>query len=184
MTLRPPNVVLLDRDGVINQDSVDYIKSIDEWRPIPGSLDAIARLHNNGFKLGIVTNQSAVGRGMISVDTLWGIHRHMLQQILNAGGFVERIFFCLHTPDDNCDCRKPKPGLLIKIARQFEIDLSVTPFVGDNIGDIRAAELANAKPVLVRTGNGEFVMQNYPEALNITVYDDLSHFTRETLKNR
>ncbi len=108
----------------------------------------------------------------------------MTRMLAARGTSIDGIFYCPHGPKDNCICRKPKPGLLIKIARQFEIDLSETPFVGDNIGDIRAAEMANAKPVLVRTGNGEFVMQNYPEALNITVYDDLSHFTRETLKNR
>jgi D-glycero-D-manno-heptose 1,7-bisphosphate phosphatase len=154
MTLSPPNVVLLDRDGVINQDSVDYIKSIDEWQPIPGSLEAIARLHNNGFQLGIVTNQSAVGRGIISVDTLWGIHRHMLQHIVDAGGFVERIFFCLHTPDDNCDCRKPKPGLLRQAAEYFASGFETMIFIGDKRSDIETARAVGARPILVRSGYG------------------------------
>ncbi len=174
MTLSPPKVVLLDRDGVINHDSVDYIKSVEEWRPIPGSLDAIARLHAAGILMGIVTNQSAVGRGMISIDTLWGIHRYMLQHILDAGGFVQRIFFCLHTPADNCDCRKPKPGLLRQAAEYFACGFDNMVFIGDKRSDIEAARAVGIRPILVRSGKGarteaEWEGDDLPE-----VYDDLS----------
>jgi len=176
-------MIILDRDGVINLDSDDYIKSPDEWDPIPGSLESINRLKKAGYLVTVATNQSGIARGIFSEDDLKQIHDKMNRMLAARGTIIDGIFYCPHGPTDNCICRKPKPGLLIQIARKFEIDLSVTPYVGDNIGDIRAAEMANALPVLVRTGNGEFVMQNYPEALNIKVYDDLSHFTRETLKN-
>ena len=177
-------MIILDRDGVINLDSDDYIKNPDEWAPIPGSLESINRLKKAGYLVTVATNQSGIARGIFGEDDLKQIHDKMTRMLAARGASIDGIYYCPHGPKDNCICRKPKPGLLIKIAREFEIDLSVTPFVGDNIGDIRAAEMANAIPVLVRSGNGEFVMQNYPEALNIAVYDDLSHFTRETLRNR
>jgi D-glycero-D-manno-heptose 1,7-bisphosphate phosphatase len=177
-------MIILDRDGVINLDSEGYIKNPDEWEPIPGSLESINRLKKAGYLVTVATNQSGIARGIFGEDDLKQIHDKMIRMLAARGASIDGIYYCPHGPQDNCICRKPKPGLLIKIAREFDIKLSETPFVGDNIGDIRAAEMANAKPVLVRTGNGEFVMQNYPEALNITVYDDLSHFTRETLRNR
>jgi D-glycero-D-manno-heptose 1,7-bisphosphate phosphatase len=177
-------MIILDRDGVINLDSDGYIKNPDEWEPIPGSLESINRLKKAGYLVTVATNQSGIARGIFGEDDLKQIHDKMIRMLAARGASIDGIYYCPHGPQDNCICRKPKPGLLIKIAREFDIKLSETPFVGDNIGDIRAAEMANAKPVLVRTGNGEFVMQNYPEALNITVYDDLSHFTRETLRNR
>ena len=177
-------MIILDRDGVINLDSEGYIKNPDEWEPIPGSLESINRLKKAGYLVTVATNQSGIARGIFGEDDLKQIHNKMIRMLAARGASVDGIYYCPHGPHDNCICRKPKPGLLIKIAREFDIKLSETPFVGDDIGDIRAAEMANAKPVLVRTGNGEFVMQNYPEALNISVYDDLSHFTRETLRNR
>jgi len=115
MTLAEIKVVVLDRDGVINKESSEYIKTPDEWHALPGSLDAIASLKQAGFQTAIATNQSGVARGLFSIDTLWDIHRKMRGEILEAGGYVQRIFFCLHGPDDNCDCRKPKPGLLLQV---------------------------------------------------------------------
>jgi D-glycero-D-manno-heptose 1,7-bisphosphate phosphatase len=177
-------MIILDRDGVINQDSDTYIKNANEWDPIPGSLEAIKRLKNAGYLVTVATNQSGVARGLFSEDDLKAIHDKMHRMLAARGVSIDGVFYCPHGPQDNCICRKPKPGLLFQIAREFDINLSVTPYVGDNIGDIKAAEIANARPILVRTGKGEYVMQNYPEAINVPTYDDLAHFVRETLKNR
>ncbi len=177
-------MVILDRDGVINQDSDDYIKSPDEWVPIPGSLEAISRLKKAGYLVTVASNQSGISRGLFSMEDLQEIHRKMEQQLAMRGTSVDGIFYCPHGPSDNCICRKPKPGLLLQIAKAFDIKLSETEFVGDNIGDIKAADMANARPILVRTGKGEHVMQHHPEAIDVPIYDDLAHFVRELLKSR
>ena len=177
-------MIILDRDGVINRDSDDYIKSADEWEPLPGSLEAISRLKKAGFLVTVASNQSGIARGLFSEDDLQKIHDKMESLLAMRGTIIDGIFYCPHGPRDNCICRKPKPGLLIQIAQKFKINLAETPFVGDNIGDIKAAEMANARPVLVRTGRGEHVMQHFAEAVNVPVYDDLAHFVRETLKSR
>jgi len=177
-------MIILDRDGVINQDSDNYIKNADEWIPIPGSLEAIKRLKKAGYLVTIASNQSGIARGIFSEDDLKAIDDKMNRMLASRGASIDGIFYCPHGPQANCICRKPKPGLLIKIAHEYNINLPDTPFVGDNIGDIKAAEMARARPILVRTGKGEHVMQNYPETVNIPVYDDLAHFVRETLKNR
>lgn len=179
-----PKMIILDRDGVINEDSDDYIKSVDEWIPIPGSLEAINRLKKAGYLVTVATNQSGISRGLFNEDVLHDINGKMHRLLARRGASVDGIFYCPHGPQDNCTCRKPKPGLLFQIAKQFDINLAETVFVGDSISDIRAAEMANAIPVLVRTGKGEQVMQNYPEAVNVPVYDDLAHFARETLRKR
>ncbi len=177
-------MVILDRDGVINQDSDEYIKSADEWTPLPGALEAISRLKKAGYLVTVASNQSGIARGLFSEDELHKIHDKLRQQLAIRGTEIDGIYYCPHGPRDNCLCRKPKPGLLMQIAQKFEINLAETLFVGDDIGDINAAKMANAKPVLVRTGKGEYVMQNFPEAVNVPVYDDLAHFVRETLKRR
>lgn len=174
MSLAPPQVVLLDRDGVINRESPEYIKSVAEWQPLPGSLEAIARLHRAGFVIGIATNQSAVGRGMISVDTLWDIHRHMLQEILDHGGFVQRIFFCLHGPDEGCNCRKPKPGLLYQAAEYFACGFDHMTLIGDSQRDLDAAAAVGARAWLVRTGNGRHTEAAWGSQPQGPVYDDLA----------
>lgn len=176
MSLSAPKVILLDRDGVINQDADDYIKSVDEWQPIPGSLEAIARLHQAGFVLGIATNQSGIGRGLFSLETLGDIHRHMLQEIINTGGLVQQIFFCPHTPEDRCDCRKPKPGLLYQAAEYFACGLGNMTFVGDKAADVSAARAAGAYPVLLRTGYGAKTEQRMDPSQVPLVYDDLAAF--------
>ncbi len=178
------DMVILDRDGVINQDSDDYIKSADEWIPIPGSLEAICRLKKAGYLVTVASNQSGISRGLFSENDLQKIHQKMEQQLAMRGIKIDGIFYCPHGPNDNCICRKPKPGLLLQIAKAFDVKLSQTQFVGDNISDIKAAEMANAQPILVRTGKGEHVMEHHPEAINVPVYDDLAHFVRETLKSR
>ena len=172
MSLAPPKVIVLDRDGVINQDSPDYIKTPDEWQALPGSIEAIARLYKAGYLLTIATNQSGVGRGLFSRDTLWQIHQKMLAEIAAGGGYVEKIFFCLHTPEDNCYCRKPKPGLLMQVAEVFACGFNNMIVIGDSARDIEAARAVGANAVLVRTGNG--VQTEAALAENLPpVYDDL-----------
>jgi D-glycero-D-manno-heptose 1,7-bisphosphate phosphatase len=155
MSLKPPKVIVLDRDGVINQDSPDYIRTPDEWHAIPGSLDAIARLYAAGYLLVVATNQSGVGRGLFSLDTLWDIHKKMLAEVAAAGGYIEKIFFCLHTPEDKCMCRKPAPGLLYQVAEVFACRFDQMIMIGDSARDMEAAKAVGAQRILVRTGNGK-----------------------------
>ena len=175
-------MVIIDRDGVINQDSENYIKSADEWIPISGSLEAIGRLKKAGYLVTVASNQSGLARGLFTEEDLTQIHDKMERILAARGVSIDGIFYCPHGPQANCICRKPKPGLLFQIAKQFDIDLSKTQFVGDSISDIQAAKMANAMPVLVRTGSGEHVMQHYPEAVDVPVFDDLAHFARDKLR--
>lgn len=147
-------LVILDRDGVINFDSDQYIKSADEWRPIPGSMEAIARLNQAGYRVVVATNQSGVGRGLFEMDTLNAIHDKMHKTLALVGGRIEAVFFCPHTNADHCDCRKPKPGLLREIAARFNVDLAGVPAIGDSLRDLQAAVAVGAQPILVRTGKG------------------------------
>ncbi len=179
-----PKMVILDRDGVINHAADDDVITVDGWDPIPGSIEAINRLKKAGYLVTIASNHSGISRGLYSEAELQQIHEKMQKLLATRGASVDGIFYCPHGPEANCICRKPKPGLLFQIARQFDIDLTQTPLVGDNISDIKAAKMANAKPVLVRTGKGEYVMQHFPEALDVPVYDDLAHFVRETLRRK
>lgn len=177
-------MVILDRDGVINHEADDDVTTVDGWDPIPGSIEAISRLKKAGYLVTIASNHSGIARGMYSEQELVEMNEKMQRMLSVRGASIDGIFYCQHGPEANCICRKPKPGLLFQIAKQFDIDLSQTPMVGDNISDIQAAKMANAKPVLVRTGKGEYVMQHFPEALDVPVYDDLAHFVRETLRRR
>ena len=177
-------MVILDRDGVINHVADDDVTTVDGWDPIPGSIEAISRLKKAGYLVTIATNHSGIARGLYSEKELLEMHEKMQKLLASRGASVDGIFYCPHGPEANCICRKPKPGLLFQIAKKFDIDLSQTPLVGDNISDIKAAKMANAKPVLVRTGKGEYVMQHFPEALDVPVYDDLAHFVRETLRRK
>ena len=147
--------IILDRDGVINEDSDAFIKSVDEWQPIPGSLEAIARLNRNGYRVVVATNQSGVARGLFSIDTLNEIHRHMLNEVRNKGGMIEAVFFCPHGPDDDCKCRKPRTGMMREIAERMKIEISAVPVVGDSMRDLQAARDSGAVPVLVKTGKGK-----------------------------
>ena len=147
-------LVILDRDGTINQDSDQYIKSPAEWKPIPGSLEAIARLTQGGWRIAVATNQSGLSRGLFDMSTLNAIHAEMHRAVGQAGGRIDAIFFCPHAADSNCECRKPKPGLLREIASRFGVDLKGVPMIGDSIRDVAAAAAAGAQPWLVLTGNG------------------------------
>jgi len=169
-------LIILDRDGVINFESTEYVKCPDEWLPIPGSLEAIAKLTQAGIKVAIATNQAGIGRGYFTETDLKNMHQKMFDLLKPLGGKIDAIFYCPHTPDDNCTCRKPKPGLLEKIAAHFEIDLRKerVPFIGDSYRDIEAARSAGCRPMLVLTGFGEKTYSSLAlEQQNIPVYPDL-----------
>jgi len=148
-------LVILDRDGVINQDSAQFIKSPEEWIPIPGSLEAIAMLNQAGFRVALATNQSGIERGLFDMATLNAIHDKMHRALGQYGGRIDALFYCPHTADSNCDCRKPKPGMLEEISKRFGTDLDGVPSVGDSLRDLQAGLSLGAQPILVRTGKGE-----------------------------
>ena len=168
-----PPLVILDRDGVINEDSDAYIKSPDEWIPIRGSLEAIARLNQAGIRVAVATNQSGIGRGMFSLDTLNAMHAKLQSSLARVGGHVDGVFFCPHAPGDSCECRKPRPGLLHAIAERFSQPLTGIPFIGDSFGDVVAARAVDAEPILVRTGKGERTLQKHPDLRSLPVFRDL-----------
>jgi len=148
-------LVILDRDGTINYDSDEYIKSPEEWRALPGALEAISRLNHAGYHVVIATNQSGLGRGLMDVAAMNAIHKRMLKQLAAVGGRVDAIFYCPHAPTDGCNCRKPMPGLLEQIAERFGLDLQGVPFVGDTLTDMMAAKATGCVPHLVLTGKSE-----------------------------
>ncbi|AMO39201.1 D-glycero-beta-D-manno-heptose 1,7-bisphosphate 7-phosphatase [Thauera humireducens] len=147
-------LIILDRDGVINADSDQFIKSPDEWKPIPGSLEAIARLNQWGWRVVVASNQSGVGRGLFGMDTLNAINDKMVRSLAQAGGRLDAIFFCPHAADSTCDCRKPKSGLFQQIAERFNADLTGVPCVGDSLRDLQAGVSMGCEPYLVLTGKG------------------------------
>lgn len=167
-------LIILDRDGVINQDSDDYIKTVDEFIPLPGSLEAIARLHQAGYRVTVATNQSGIARGYYDIATLNAMHDKLRRLLSNLGAGIDMIAFCPHGPDDNCDCRKPKPGLYREIAKRFETSLEGVPIIGDSLRDLQAAVEVGAKPILVRTGKGMRTLEKKGELEGIPVYDDLA----------
>lgn len=171
---RLPELVILDRDGVINEDSDEYIKSADEWVPIPGSLEAIARLNHAGVGVVVASNQSGIGRGLFTMEDLNQIHAKFQRALARVGGHVDGIFFCPHLPDARCECRKPAPGLLRSISLRFALPLIEIPFIGDTKGDVEAALAARAKPLLVRTGKGMRSLHRHPELAGYPWFDDLS----------
>ena len=173
-------LVILDRDGVINVESDDFIKSPDEWEPIPGSLEAIAMLNRAGYQVVVVTNQSGLARGLFDIETLHAIHEKMHNAVIHVGGHIDAVFYCPHGPNDQCSCRKPKPGLLIEVAQRLNISLKNTPFVGDSLRDLQAAVAAKAMPVLVKSGKGQATLdKGLPkelQLLDMPIYNNLSEF--------
>ena len=145
-------LVILDRDGTINEDRDDYVKSPEEWVPIPGALEAIARLNHNGWHTVVATNQSGIGRGLFDMATLNAMHLKMHQMLAKHGGRIDAVFFCPHTPEDHCDCRKPLPGLFRQIGERFAVDLTEVQAVGDVLRDLQAGVEVGCEPHLVRTG--------------------------------
>jgi D-glycero-D-manno-heptose 1,7-bisphosphate phosphatase len=177
-------LVILDRDGVINYDSDAYIKTVNEWRPLPGSLEAIARLNQAGYTVAIATNQSGVARGYYDLAELESMHEKMQTLLRPLGGRVDFIAFCPHGPEDDCSCRKPLPGLLHQIAEHFATSLTGVPVVGDSLRDLESALAVGACPVLVRTGKGERTVAKggLPEGLEI--YTDLADFVDHFLSGK
>ncbi len=173
-------LLILDRDGVINQDSDAYIKSLDEWIPIPGSIDAIAQLSKAGWTVAVATNQSGIARGYYDLATLEAMHERLRMLVAEQGGEVGLIVYCPHGPDEGCDCRKPKPGMLRTIAAHYQVDLAGLWFVGDSKGDLEAALTVDAQPILVKTGKGEKTLsKGIPEGT--LIFDDLAAIARELI---
>lgn len=172
------NLIILDRDGTINEDRDDYVKTADEWVPLPGTLEAIARLNHAGWNTVIATNQSGLGRGLFDMAALNAMHGKMNTMLAKVGGRIDAVFFCPHTPDEPCECRKPMPGLFVQIGERFNVDLSTVPVVGDSLRDLQAGVAVGCKPHLVRTGKGRLteegdVNQTVPGTV---VHDDLAAF--------
>jgi len=172
-------LVILDRDGTINHDSDQYIKSPAEWKPIKGSLEAIARLSQNGWRVVVATNQSGIGRGLFEMATLNAIHDTMHRAVHHAGGRIDAIFFCPHAGDANCECRKPKPGMLLEIAKRMNVELEGVPVVGDSLRDLQAAAAAGARPVLVLTGKGRKTRDAGGLPAGTAIYPDLAAFAAQ-----
>lgn len=170
----PLKLVILDRDGVINEDSENFIKTADEWRAIPGSLEAIASLNRAGYRVVVATNQSGIARGLFTLETLNRIHDKMLAELNRCGGHIDAIFFCPHGPDDQCQCRKPLPGMLKEISEKYGVSLEGIPVVGDSLRDLQAAIAAGARPVLVETGKGKKSKDLLSDnSIDAQVYPDL-----------
>lgn len=169
-------LVILDRDGVINKDRDDYVKSVAEWVPIPGSLEAIAKLNHAGWRVVVATNQSGIGQGLFGMAELNAMHDKLHRAVALLGGRIDAIFFCPHTADAGCHCRKPAPGMLLDIAQRFDIRLEETPLVGDSLRDLQAAAAAGALPILVRTGKGEKTRASPDLPPNTVVFADLAAF--------
>ncbi len=173
--LAPRGLVILDRDGVINRDSDAFVKSADEWIPLPGSIEAIAALSAAGFTVTVASNQSGLARGLFDRSALRSMHRKLRRLVDAAGGRVDRIVVCPHGPDDGCSCRKPRPGLLHRLARHYDTTLDGVPVIGDSARDLEAARAAGATPILVRTGNGTRTESSLSGDLaDVLVYDDLA----------
>jgi len=171
---RQAKLIILDRDGVINYDSDQYIKSPDEWRPIPGSLEAIARLNHAGFRVVVATNQSGLGRGLFDMATMIAINEKLNKAVAHVGGRIDAVFYCPHAADSDCDCRKPKPGLLQEIGQRFGVELTGVPCIGDSLRDLQAAQAVGAQPILVLSGKGEKTLRegNFPS--NTVIFPDLA----------
>ena len=171
-------LIILDRDGVINHDSDQYIKSPAEWRPIAGSIEAIARLNQNGYRIAVATNQSGIGRGLFDMATLNAINDKMMEMVFRQGGRIDAVFFCPHTAVENCGCRKPKTGLYEEIAARFHTELKGVPCVGDSLKDLQAAEAVGGQPLLVLTGKGKKTKESGGMPRKTLVFADLAEAAR------
>ena len=174
-------LAILDRDGVINYDSDFCIKSPAEWRPIPGSIDAIARLNQNGYHVAVATNQSGIGRGLFDMATLNAINDKMMEMVFRHGGRIDALFFCPHTAAEECACRKPRTGMLEEIAARFHADLKGVPCVGDSLKDVQAADAVGAQPILVLTGKGEQTRGEGGLPKKTLVFQDLAEASRHII---
>jgi D-glycero-D-manno-heptose 1,7-bisphosphate phosphatase len=178
-----PKLVILGRDGILNLYREDHVKAPEEWQPVPGALEAVARLNQAGWHAVLATNQSGIGRGLVDMASLNAVHRRMMQLLAEKGGRIDAVFFCPHAPEEECDCRKPLPGLMLQIAERYGLDglLARVPMVCDTARDLQAAHAAGCEPHLVRTGRAATLT---PEQLaqwvlgieNVTVHADLTAF--------
>ena len=185
--MNPTKLIILDRDGTINEDRDDYVKSADEWVPIPGALEAIARLNHAGWHTVIATNQSGIGRGTFDMAALNAMHLKMNQLLARQGGRIEAVFFCPHIPEDECDCRKPMPGLFTQIGERFGVSLADVPVVGDTLRDLQAGAAAGCQPHFLRTGKGARLDATALNALvqqvpGTRVHADLSAFAEHLIR--
>ena len=169
-------LVILDRDGTINHDSDNFVKSLDEWRPLDGSLEAIARLTQADYRIAVATNQSGIARGLFDTATLIAIHNHLQRAVAQVGGRIDAFFFCPHAADSACECRKPKPGMLLEIASRFNVSLGGVYMVGDALRDLEAAAAAGARPVLVLTGKGKKTQKEGKLPRGTRVFADLAAY--------
>lgn len=175
-------LVILDRDGVINHDSPSYIKRPEEWKPIPGSLEAIARLTQNGYHVVVASNQSGIGRGLFDMATLNAIHDKMHRSLAQVGGRIDAVFFCPHADEARCDCRKPRAGLLDEISHRFNMSLKGVPSIGDAQRDLEAAVAAGAQPVLVLTGKGAQTREAAAMPAGTLIYPDLAEAVKAIIR--
>jgi D-glycero-D-manno-heptose 1,7-bisphosphate phosphatase len=171
-------LVILDRDGVINFDSDQYIKSPSEWRPIPGAIEAIARLNQNGYRIAVATNQSGIGRGLFDMATLNAMNDKMMELVFRQGGRIDALFFCPHTAVEDCNCRKPRTGMLEEIAARFHTELKGVPAIGDSLKDLQAAEAVGAQPILVLTGKGTQTRDQGGMPKKTLVFDNLAEASK------
>jgi D-glycero-D-manno-heptose 1,7-bisphosphate phosphatase len=171
-------LAILDRDGVVNFDSDQFIKSPAEWRPIPGSVEAIARLHQAGYRIAVATNQSGIGRGLFDMATFNAINDKMMEMVFRQGGRIDALFFCPHTAVEQCDCRKPRTGMFEEIAARFHTELKGVPAIGDSLRDLQAAEAVGAQPILVLTGKGAMTREEGGLPKKTLVFEDLAEASR------
>ena len=176
-------LIVLDRDGVINYDSDLYIKSPAEWRAIPGSIEAIARLNQHGWRVAVATNQSGIGRGLFDMATLNAINDKMMEMVFRQGGRIDALFFCPHTAAEECNCRKPRTGMLEEIAARFHTELKGVPVVGDSLKDLQAAESVGGQPILVLTGKGERTQAEGNLPKKTLVFDSLAEAARHLISH-
>ncbi len=174
-------LVILDRDGVINVDSDKFIKNPAEWKPIVGSLEAIAKLNHMGYRVVVASNQSGIGRGLFDMGALNAINEKIYRALAHVGGRIDALFFCPHAADSNCECRKPRSGMFVDIGQRFNVNLTDVPAVGDSLRDLQAASMVGAKPILVLTGKGKNTQAGGELPENTLVFPDLAHAVRDII---
>lgn len=185
--VQAPKLIILGRDGILNRFREDHVKEPAEWEPIPGALEAVARLNHAGWHVVLATNQSGIGRGMIDMAVINAVHLHMMKLLNAHGGRIDAVFFCPHTPEDQCDCRKPLPGMMHEVAQRYGVDLKNVPMVADTLRDLEAARAAGCPPHLVRSGRAALVTEaevaQWVHAVPQTVvHEDLAAFARFLLQ--
>lgn len=182
-----PRLIIVGRDGILNVYREDHVKEPHEWRPIPGALDAVARLNQHGWHVVVATNQSGIGRGLFDMATLNAVHAQMMKLLASQGGRIDAVFFCPHAPEESCDCRKPLPGMMLDIAKRYGVDLRLVPMVGDTLRDLQAAQSAGCEPHLVMSGRAasldeaqlQAIVEQVPTA---RIHADLAAFADDLLR--